>query len=66
MNSYEGRPTESQVNRMGVLAADLEVAGKKFEAAADKELAALNPQLTRQKLDPLATLSREDWTKRQK
>jgi hypothetical protein len=51
---------------MGVLVADLEVAGKKFEAAADKELAALNPQLTRQKLDPLATLSREDWTKRQK
>ena len=66
VNSYEGRPTESQVNRMGVLAVDLEAAGKKFEAAAAKELAALNPQLTKLKLDPLATLGLEDWTKRQK
>ncbi len=66
VNSYEGRPTESQINRMGVLAADLEAAGKKFEAAADKELAALNPPLTKQKLDPLAKLSLEEWTKRQK
>jgi photosystem II stability/assembly factor-like uncharacterized protein len=64
VNSYEGRPTESQINRMGVLAADLETAGRKFEAAADKELAALNPQLTKPKLDPLAKLSQEEWTRR--
>jgi hypothetical protein len=66
VNSYEGRPTESQVNRMGVLRADLEAAYKKFEASADKEIAALNPQLSKRKLDPLAKLTPEEWAKRQK
>jgi hypothetical protein len=66
VNSYEGRPTESQIDRMGVLAADLESAGKAFEAAADKELAALNPPLVKRKLDLLARLTLEEWTKRQK
>jgi hypothetical protein len=66
VNFYEGRPTESQVNRMGVLAADLEAAGEKFESAADKELAALNPQLAKRRLEPLAKLGLPEWTKRQK
>jgi photosystem II stability/assembly factor-like uncharacterized protein len=66
VNFYEGRPTESQVNRMGVLAADLEAAGKKFESAADKELAALNPQLAKRRLDSLAKMGLPEWTKRQK
>ena len=51
---------------MAVLAADLDAAGRKFEVAADKELLVLNPQLAKQKLDPLGKLSLEDWTKRQK
>jgi hypothetical protein len=66
VNFYEGRPTESQVNRMGVLRADLEAAYRKFEAAADKELAAINPQLAKRKLEPITKLSQEEWTKRQK
>jgi photosystem II stability/assembly factor-like uncharacterized protein len=66
VNSYDGRPTESQVNRMGVLRADLEAAYKKFGTAADKEIAALNPQLERKKLDPIAKLTPEEWAKRKK
>jgi hypothetical protein len=66
VNSYEGRPTESQVNRMGVLRADLETAYKKFQAAAEKEIAALNPLLSKRKLDPIAKLTPEEWSKRQK
>ena len=64
VNSYDGRPTESQVSRMGVLRADLEAAYKKFGAAADKEIAALNPQLAGKKLDPIVKLTPEEWAKR--
>jgi len=56
VNLYEGRPTESQITRMGVLAAGLEAAARKFEAAADKEITGLNDLLARKKLEPLAKL----------
>jgi len=64
VNLYEGRPTESQITRMGVLAAGLEAAARKFEAAADKEITGLNDLLARKKLEPLAKLGREEWAKR--
>ena len=65
VNGYEGRPTGSQLDRMGVLAAELEAAGKKLEAAADRELAVLNPQLQKEKLEPIeAAHAREDAAKR--
>ena len=66
VNGYEGRPTESQVARMGVLERDLEAAKAKLDAMADKETAALNPQLERRKLEALRRLTSEEWTKRQK
>jgi hypothetical protein len=64
VNLSEGRPTESQITRMGVLAAGLEAAARKFEAAADKEITGLNDLLARKKLEPLAKLGREEWAKR--
>ncbi len=54
VNGYEGRPTQSQLDRMAVLAADLEAAGRKLDALADPEIAALNPLLLKAKLEPLA------------
>jgi hypothetical protein len=51
---------------MGVLRADLEAAYKKFGAAADKEIAALNPLLAGKKLDPVVKLTPEEWAKRRK
>ncbi len=66
VNGYEGRPTRSQLDRMAVLATDLEAAVKGFDGAADRELAALNPQLARKKLDPLVKLTAEAWEARQK
>ena len=53
VNGYEGRPTQSQLDRMAVLGADLEAAGKKLDAHVDKELAATAPQLQRAKLEPI-------------
>jgi photosystem II stability/assembly factor-like uncharacterized protein len=55
VNGYEGRPTQSQLDRMAVLAAELEAAGRKLDARAARELAALNPLLRKAKLEPLAT-----------
>jgi hypothetical protein len=53
VNGYEGRPTQSQLDRMGVLDAELESAARKFDTHADKELAALSPLLQRAKLEPV-------------
>jgi hypothetical protein len=54
VNGYEGRPTRSQLDRMGVLGAELEAAGRKRDALLDKELAALEPLLRKAKLEPIA------------
>jgi hypothetical protein len=53
VNGYEGRPTQSQLDRMAVLGADLEAAGKKLDAHVDKELTAIAPLLQEAKLEPL-------------
>lgn len=53
VNGYDGRPTRSQLDRMEVLAGELEAAGRRLDAAADKELTALAPLLRKAKLDPL-------------
>jgi photosystem II stability/assembly factor-like uncharacterized protein len=54
VNGYEGRPTQSQLDRMAVLGAELEAAGRRLDAAADRETAALEPLLRKAKLEPLA------------
>jgi hypothetical protein len=54
VNGYEGRPTQSQLDRMAVLGAELQAAGRKLDAATDKELPALEPLLRKAKLEPLA------------
>jgi photosystem II stability/assembly factor-like uncharacterized protein len=66
VNGYEGRPTRSQLDRMAVLADDLEAAGKAFDLAAEKDLAVLNPQLSRRKLEPMARLTAQAWAARQR
>jgi hypothetical protein len=66
VNGYEGRPTASQTSRMAVLGQDMEAAYARFVATADKEMAALNPQLKGKKLDPIAKLTQEEWARRRK
>jgi photosystem II stability/assembly factor-like uncharacterized protein len=64
VNGYEGRPTRSQLDRMAVLAQDLEAAAARFDAAAAKELPALNAGLARVGKPPLAKLTAEEWSRR--
>src|SRR5262245_29270640 len=63
--SYEGRPTESQLNRMSVLGKQLDAAQAKFLAATAKDLVPLNSQLAAKKLEPIVPLSEDEWRKRQ-
>jgi hypothetical protein len=64
--AYEGRPTESQRNRMSVLGRQLDAAQATFQAAVNKDLAGLNGQLKARKLEPIVPLTEEEWRKRQK
>jgi hypothetical protein len=54
VNGYEGRPTQSQLDRMGVLGDELAAAGRRLDAHLDKELRALEPLLKKAKLEPIA------------
>jgi hypothetical protein len=61
VNGYDGRPTASQTERMGVLSKDLDSAMAVFDTTLSKEGAAVNTQLTKLKLAPLVKLTREAW-----
>ena len=66
MNGYDGRPTESQTNRMNVLGRDLEAAYATFGTTADRGMTALDPSLQSKKLGALTKLTAEEWARRQK
>jgi photosystem II stability/assembly factor-like uncharacterized protein len=60
---YEGRPSQTQIERTDALARELADVVKDFDAWTSKELSNLNSELTAKKLEPLKTLSREEWEK---
>jgi hypothetical protein len=63
VNFYEGRPSQTQVERTDALARELADVVRDFEAWTSKELSGLNAELAGKKLEPLKTLSREEWEK---
>jgi photosystem II stability/assembly factor-like uncharacterized protein len=65
VNGYEGRPTQSQIDRMNALAKDLDVVIAQFDALVQKDLAAINATLAQKQLEPIKVLSRADWEKAQ-
>lgn len=64
VNGYEGRPTDSQIEQVDVLAARLDAAAGRFTALTGATLTALNRDLARQRQAALAVLSREEWDQR--
>jgi len=64
VNSYDGRPTESQLAEADVVAKELAKQQSAFDAAT-KQLADINRTLTARKLDSLTVLTREEWEKRE-
>ncbi len=61
--SYEGPPSQTQVERADALARELADVVRDFDAWAEKELAGMNSALAKRKLEPLELLARERWEK---
>jgi photosystem II stability/assembly factor-like uncharacterized protein len=66
VNLYEGKPTESQLTRMGLLGQEMEDAYKKFQDTARKDLEAINRGLGAKAQEPVVPLTEEAWRSRQK
>ncbi|MBV9926474.1 MAG: sialidase [Acidobacteria bacterium] len=60
---YEGRPSQTQIERADALARELADVVKDFDTWTSKELSGLNSDLSSKKLEPVKTLSREEWEK---
>lgn len=60
---YEGRPSQTQVDRAGSLARELADVSRDFDAWTAKELGGINAALAAKKLPPVESLSKEEWEK---
>ena len=60
---YEGRPSQTQTERADALARELADVIRDFDAWTAKELSNLNVELSSKRLEPLKTLSRDEWEK---
>jgi len=60
---YGGRPTQSQIERAGVLEQKVEAAGQSFTGLS-ANVDTLNDALKSEKLDPIKKLSKEEYDKR--
>jgi photosystem II stability/assembly factor-like uncharacterized protein len=58
---YDGRPSQTQVERADALARELADVAREFDAWASRDLAGLNGALTGKRLAPIALLTRAEW-----
>ncbi|HET9741305.1 MAG TPA: glycosyl hydrolase [Terriglobales bacterium] len=65
VNSYDGRPTDSQTARADVLQRELEDVIRDFQTMANAQLPAINKQLARKKLPAITLMSEQQWQKAQ-
>ncbi len=62
--SYDGRPSDSQIERLAGLAVELAAKQTEFDTETAK-ISGLNRTLAKRNLDPLAQLTHETWEERQ-
>ncbi len=60
---YEGRPSQTQVERTDALGRELSDVVRDFDAWAARELTGLNTALAAKQLEPVKLLTREDWNR---
>jgi len=65
VSSYNGKPTESQLDRMNVLEKEIDKKNAEFEAIIGKELKSINKKLEGKKLEPIKIMTKEEWDKKQ-
>jgi hypothetical protein len=63
VNNYDGKPTNSQVERTDALGRELEDVIKELDQLTAKQLAAINSGLQKKKLEPIAPLNQQQWEK---
>jgi len=63
VNFYEGKPSQSQVERTGALGRELEDVMKELDQLTAKQLPAVNSALQKKKLEPLQPLTQQQWEK---
>jgi hypothetical protein len=63
VNSYDGKPTNSQVERTDALGRELEDVIKELDQLTAKQLPAINSGLQKKKLGPIEPLSEQQWEK---
>ncbi len=59
--SYDGRPSQAQVERADALARELADVVREFDAWTAQELGGLSSALARKHLEPIPLLTREQW-----
>jgi len=65
VSNYEGKPSQTQVERAAALARELADVVTNFDDWIAKELPGLNSALEKGSLEKIAVLTREDWEKEQ-
>jgi hypothetical protein len=63
VNGFEGKPTQSQIERTAVLQAQLDDATAKFQKFSD--VTKVNGDLSKARLEALQPMSKDDWNKKQ-
>jgi hypothetical protein len=63
LNGYDGRPSQTQVDRAAGLSKELAGLEKEFHEWNDRHLAGINGDLAGRSLAPIVVLTREDWEK---
>lgn len=63
VNFYEGRPSQTQVERSDALARELGDVVKEFDAWLAKELAGINAELAKKQVEQIKPITREEWEK---
>jgi len=58
---YDGRPTDSQLARIDVLAQQLDEAVEAFDVVAGADLGSINSQLAKREIEKLRLTSLEEW-----
>jgi hypothetical protein len=63
VNFYEGRPSQTQIERADAIARELANVVKSFDDWVAKEMPSLNSDLGKAKLEEIVPISRSDWDK---
>ena len=65
VSGYEGRPSQTQIDRSDAIAHELADVVKDFDAWIARELGGINSALRQKGLEPIAVLTRAGWDKKE-